>query len=103
MSDKVRFIPPNLWSEVLYFLGNLLEFHITDGAILHLCWAHRVFNEIANKRYLLPIQELIYKRLADYFNGFTAKSKNIDLPVSNDEINDSGKNNNTYMLCNLAY
>ena len=55
-----------------------------------MCWAHRMFNETANKRYLLPIQELIYKRLADYFNGFTAKSKNNGLPISNDEMNDSG-------------
>ena len=96
-SDKIRFIPPNLWSEVLYLLGNLLEFHIADGAILHLCWAHRVFNEIAKERYLLPIQELIYKRLAHYFNGSAAKSKTNSLPISNDEMNDSGKNKHTAM------
>ena len=78
----------------------MLEFHITDGAILHLCWVHRIFNETAYKRYLLPIQEMIYKRLSDYFSGFTAKSKNTDLPVSHNEMNDSGKNkkynNNNY-------
>lgn len=82
----------------------MLEFHVTDGAILHLCWAHRVFNEIAHKRYLLPIQELIYKRLSDYFSGFIAKSKNNDLPVSNDKLNDSGKKcrESTYVLLNIS-
>ena len=80
-----------MWSEVLYSLKNLLEFRITDGAILHLCWAHRMFREVAKKRYLVPIQELIYKRLADYFSGFMAKSMNADLCIRNDEKNDSGK------------
>ena len=82
MSDKIRFIPPHLWSEILYSLRNLLEFRITDGAILHLCWAHRVFSEVAEKRYLLPIQELIYKRLADYFSGVMAQSESNDLLIS---------------------
>ena len=50
-----------------------------------------MFREVAKKRYLVPIQELIYKRLADYFSGFMAKSMNADLCIRNDEKNDSGK------------
>ena len=50
-----------------------------------------MFREVAKKRYLIPIQELIYKRLADYFSGFMAKSMNADLCIRNDEKNDSGK------------
>lgn len=50
-----------------------------------------MFSEVANKRYLLPRQELIYKRLVDYFSGFTAKSKNNSFSISNDEKNNSGK------------
>ena len=52
-----------------------------------------MFSEVAMKRYLKPIQELIYKRLADYFSGVMAKSMNTDPPINNDEKNGSGKAN----------
>jgi len=102
LSDKIRFTPPHLLSELLYSLKGLIEFHITNGAILHLCWAHRAFSEIAEKQYLLPIQELIYKRLVDYFSGVMAQSKSNHLLISNEPYH-LGKymHINYVYLCNL--
>ena len=82
-SNRLKHIPPYLWSEILYSLNHLLEFHITDGAVLHLCWAHRVFGEVATKRYVVPNKELIYKGLCDYFSGQLADIHNDTQPNNN--------------------
>ncbi|XP_065903262.1 NACHT domain- and WD repeat-containing protein 1-like isoform X2 [Dysidea avara] len=74
--NGLRYIPAHLWSEILYSLRHLLEFRITDGTVLHLCWAHRVFGLVATKRYVLPNKELIYKGLCDYFSGQLANIHN---------------------------
>jgi len=89
-SNRLKHIPPYLWSEILYSLSHLLEFHITNGAVLHLCWAHRVFHEVATKRYVLPNKELIYKGLCDYFSGQSAKIHNDDINQDNGANYDQG-------------
>ena len=97
-SNKLRYIPPHLWSEILYQLRHLLEFHIADGAVLHLCWAHRVFCEVAMKRYVVPNKEFIYKKLCDYFSGHLASIYNDS--VCNDDRNAETDNNKKGNTCN---
>ena len=66
-----------------------MEFRMTEGGVWVLQWKNRILQEVATKKYLLPIEKRTEAScvLADYFSGKMAKEREEELTLTTSQPN----------------
>ena len=83
-------VPTIVWSQLLHDLyPHFMEFRMTEGGVWVLQWKNRILQEVATKKYLLPIEKRTEAScvLADYFSGKMAKEREEELTLTTSQPN----------------
>ncbi|XP_072178165.1 NACHT domain- and WD repeat-containing protein 1-like [Diadema setosum] len=62
----VRRLPPLLWTRLRLSLGDYLVESGADNMVVYR-WYHRIFFEVAHRRYVEPTRKQLHQNIADYF------------------------------------